>query len=268
MPGKLPSSSRWPVSRFMRNTRGWSPVYCMKAISWERRAEARGQHQLAPLAQQPHVGAVLVHHGEPLAALVLGAGLVDEDDLGVEVALLAGQALIDLVGDEMAEPAPIRLRRPRIAARPAGGPTARPTGGTRRPLGRPAPRPARPTTTAWALITRQSWKRGGALRSRGRSMKEARSSGSNRPERSRSAATTSDTSSANCASSPMNSGTAMGMGFRVPWVMSTSSGPLGAGRCGWALRRRRGPPRPGRGLLRLAGEGGQAKQQVRPAEGR
>jgi hypothetical protein len=29
MPGKLPTTSRWPVSRFMRNTRGWSPVYCM-----------------------------------------------------------------------------------------------------------------------------------------------------------------------------------------------------------------------------------------------
>src|SRR5262245_58122930 len=47
-------------------------------------------------------------------------------------------------------------------------------------------------------------------------MKAARSSGWNKPERSRSAATTSDTSSANCGSSPKNSGTAMGMGAMVP----------------------------------------------------
>ncbi len=87
-------------------------------------------------------------------------------------------------------------------------------------------RPARPSTRAWALITRQSWKRGGALRSLARSMKEARSSGSNRPDRSRSAATMSEISRPNCGSSPANSVTAMGMGLSVPWVMSTSSGPL------------------------------------------
>src|SRR5262245_29042400 len=75
---------------------------------------------------------------------------------------------------------------------------------------------ARPTTRACALIRRQSWKRGGVLRSRGRSMKAARSSGWNRPERSKSAETTSDTSSANCGSSPKNSGTAMGMAAMVP----------------------------------------------------
>ena len=72
-----------------------------------RGAEARGEHQLAPLAQQPHVGAVLVHHGQPLAAALLRAGLVDEDDLRVEIALLAGEALVDLVGDEMPQPAPL-----------------------------------------------------------------------------------------------------------------------------------------------------------------
>ena len=73
------------------------------------RAEARGQHQLLPLAQQAHIGAVLVHHGEPLGAPVLGAGLVDEHDLRVEIALLAGQALVDLVRHQMPEPAPLVL---------------------------------------------------------------------------------------------------------------------------------------------------------------
>ena len=71
--------------------------------------EARGEHQLAPLAQQPHVGAVLIHHGKTLVAAILGSRLVDEHDLRVEVALLAGQALVDLVGDQMPQPAPIVL---------------------------------------------------------------------------------------------------------------------------------------------------------------
>ena len=70
-------------------------------------AEPRGQHQLAALAQQAHVGAVLVHEGQPLAAPVLGARLVDEGDLGVEVAPLAGQALVDLVGGAVGKAAPL-----------------------------------------------------------------------------------------------------------------------------------------------------------------
>src|SRR5204863_309797 len=56
-----------------------------------------------------HVGTVLVHQGEALGAAVLGPGLVDEHDLGVEIALFAGEALVNLVGDQMAEPAPLRL---------------------------------------------------------------------------------------------------------------------------------------------------------------
>ena len=95
------------------------------------RAETRGQHQLAPLAQQPHVGPVLVHDGEALVAPVLGTGLVDEDDLRVEVALLAREALIDLVGDQVPEPAPLALAHDEALGCRAPGPRTRPTGGTR-----------------------------------------------------------------------------------------------------------------------------------------
>ena len=215
------------------------------------RAEARGEHQLAPLAQQPHVGAVLVHDGEALVAAVLGAGLVDEHDLRVEVALLAGKPLIDLVGDQVPEPAPLALADDEALGcqLPARDTSHSRNSATTRPSGA---RPARPTTSAWALITRQSWKRGGTLRSRGRSMKEARSSGWNRPERSRSAATTSDTSSANCGSSPRNSGTAMGMGCRVPCAdVDLERAALRPGR---ALRRRRLPHASASGARAMAAE--------------
>ena len=60
-----------------------------------------------PLRQKPDVLAVLIHDREPLDALLLCPGLVDEDDVGVEVALLAGELLIDLIGDDVADTAPV-----------------------------------------------------------------------------------------------------------------------------------------------------------------
>ena len=81
-------------------------------------------------------------------------------------------------------------------------------------------------------MARQSAKRGVAFRSVRRWMNKSRLSGWNNPERSRSAATTLASSAAKRGSSPVNSGMAIGMGFRVPCVMSTSRGPLG--RCGGA----------------------------------
>ena len=71
------------------------------------RAEARREHEFVALAQQPDVGAVLIHDRKPLAPAVARARLVDEDDLGVEVAPLAGEALVDLVGHPMRQTAPI-----------------------------------------------------------------------------------------------------------------------------------------------------------------
>ncbi len=76
----------------------------------------------------------------------------------------------------------------------------------------------RPTTRASACIERQSGNRGAALTSRTCSRKEARSRGRNSPERSRSAWTTFETSPASCASSPRNTGMAIGIGVIVPSV--------------------------------------------------
>ncbi len=42
-----------------------------------------------------------------LTRLLLGPGLVDEDDAGVEIALLAGEPLIDRVGDDVGDAAPV-----------------------------------------------------------------------------------------------------------------------------------------------------------------
>ena len=39
--------------------------------------------------------------------LFFGAGFVDEDDAGVEIALLAGQPLVDRVGDDVGDAAPV-----------------------------------------------------------------------------------------------------------------------------------------------------------------
>ena len=52
-----------------------------------RRREPRRQHEIAAARQDAHVGAVLVHDGEPLDALLLRPGFVDEHDAAVEIAL-------------------------------------------------------------------------------------------------------------------------------------------------------------------------------------
>ena len=46
-----------------------------------------------------------------LLRLLLRPGLVDEDDAGVEIALLAGQPLVDRVGDDVGDAPPVVRRR-------------------------------------------------------------------------------------------------------------------------------------------------------------
>src|SRR5260370_40233511 len=53
------------------------------------------------------VGAVLVHDGEPLDALLRRPGFGDIDDPRIEIAVLAGDPLVDLVGDDMGDAAPV-----------------------------------------------------------------------------------------------------------------------------------------------------------------
>ncbi len=71
------------------------------------RAEARGEHELLAAREVAHIGAVLIHDGETLDAALLGSGLVDEHDARIEIALLAGEPLVDRVGDEVGDAAPV-----------------------------------------------------------------------------------------------------------------------------------------------------------------
>ena len=75
-----------------------------------RRREARCQHQVGALGQKPDIGAVLIHQRQLLDAPLLGPVLVDEHDAAVEIALLAGRAFVDLVGDDVGNPPPIFRR--------------------------------------------------------------------------------------------------------------------------------------------------------------
>ena len=57
-----------------------------------------------PCVKSRKVRAVLVHDGEPLNPVVLRAGLVDEHHAAVEIAFLAGEALVNKVRDNMRQP--------------------------------------------------------------------------------------------------------------------------------------------------------------------
>ncbi len=76
-------------------------------MSWAA-GEKRGvSTSTEPSVQVLMVLAVLIHDGEALLALVLRPALRDVDDAGVEIAVLAGDALVDLVGDLVRDAAPI-----------------------------------------------------------------------------------------------------------------------------------------------------------------
>src|SRR5437879_13015378 len=57
------------------------------------------------------VCAVLVHDGEPLDAAVGRGGFGDVDPPGIEITVLAGNTLIDLVGDYVRDAPPVLRRR-------------------------------------------------------------------------------------------------------------------------------------------------------------
>ena len=89
-----------------------------------------------------------------------GPDFVDEHDARVEIALLAGQPLVDRIRDDVADAPPIVRRRWNIAGRPAAGRQTHPTS-RNSARSRPSPwRATRPVTRACALMARQSGKRG------------------------------------------------------------------------------------------------------------
>ena len=80
-------------------------------ISWRRGREARRQHQVVAAREVTDVGAVLIHDGEALDAALRRPSLVDEHDAAVEIALLAGEPLVDGVGNDVGDAAPVVRRR-------------------------------------------------------------------------------------------------------------------------------------------------------------
>ena len=79
-------------------------------ISWVD-GENRGVSTRSDAARQiAHIGAVLIHQRQPLDAVLRRSALIDKHHAAVEIAFLAGQALIDLVGDDMRDPPPVFRR--------------------------------------------------------------------------------------------------------------------------------------------------------------
>ncbi len=74
--------------------------------------EKRGVSTRSVAAREiAHIGAVLIHDGEPLDAALLRAAFIDEHDAAVEIALLAGEALVDRIRDDVRDAPPVVLRR-------------------------------------------------------------------------------------------------------------------------------------------------------------
>ncbi|ENN87294.1 hypothetical protein RHSP_25736 [Rhizobium freirei PRF 81] len=71
------------------------------------RREARRQHEVAAVGQHAHIGTVLIHDAELRLAGRLRAAFSNEDDAGIEVALLAGDLLIDRISNDMGDTAPV-----------------------------------------------------------------------------------------------------------------------------------------------------------------
>ena len=176
--------------------------------------------------EQPHVVAVLVHDGEALDPLVLRTGLVDEDDARVEIALLAGDALIDHIGDDVADAAGILRPREELLAGQlrAGEHVPKPELGLEPAVGgadAPDDQGLR-IDRAPILEARRARRRRSIC-----SMKAAGSIGANSPDDLRSFATTSEISRADFRSaiepSLANSVTAIGSGWMLPSVMLSST---------------------------------------------
>ena len=194
------------------------------------RREPRGEHQRRAVGQVAGVGAVLVHDLQAAHRLGLGSALGDEDHAGVEIALLAGQLLIDRVGDLVRDAAPVGGGGGELRAdqRLAGVDVPQAEIGAEAPVrwsrrGRPpAPGRRRPSSRRSSAGPRRSRPCGRVAGSRGR----------NSPDPRRSAATTFAISDA--WAPPSKAGMAIGTGWVAPWstlmTISARADPQGSRR--------------------------------------
>ena len=143
----------------------------------------------SPLVSIANIGAVLVHDGEALHPLLLAAGLVDEGNAAIEIALFAGQPLVDGIGDDVREPPPVVRRGEELLADQilAGNHVPKPVSAMMRPspVGADAAGDQR-----LRVERRQLLKFGVTLGGTTGSMKADGSAGAKRPERFRSAVMT------------------------------------------------------------------------------
>ena len=69
--------------------------------------KARLQHQRRIVGQEFHIGAIVIHDPDALAARVLGTAFLHESHAAVEIGAFAGQARIDLIGGLVRGAAPV-----------------------------------------------------------------------------------------------------------------------------------------------------------------
>ncbi len=80
------------------------------------RGKAWSQDQVGAVGQKAVIGAVLVHDGEALDPIGRGAAFGDVDDAGIEIATLAGNALVDGIGNLVSDPTPVVVGRRKAQA--------------------------------------------------------------------------------------------------------------------------------------------------------
>ncbi len=126
-----------------------------------RRREARRQRLVVEAVGQEHrAGAVLIHDHQALVAFFLRTRLVNVDDAGVEIALLAGQRFVDEIGDLVRGAAPVVGRRLEGDGAELFVRVDVPNSALRLRFARPAICRTSPTTRTCALMMRQSGNRG------------------------------------------------------------------------------------------------------------
>ena len=160
-----------------------------------------------------------------LIALDGGPAFGNEDDAGVEIALLAGDALIDGVGDHMGDAPPVLRRGEELLAQHLAFADRRPTGGNRPAAGRRAAASPGRSPAPCALITRQLAKLGthvdvGDVLDEGLGIERLEQAGALQIG----AHHAGDIGAGLGVGSPARkSGMAMGRGWILPWVTSTCS---------------------------------------------
>ena len=105
MPGKLPTTSRCPVSMFKQQHFRVGRAKRHIGHVLRRRRKPWRHDEIIASGHIAQIGAVLIHDREALAAVLGRARLVDKSNPRIEKALLAGNPRKDRIRDNMGNPA-------------------------------------------------------------------------------------------------------------------------------------------------------------------